>query len=105
MRARYVYVAGPYSSDPVAGTQAAIDAAERLLQLGYIPFVPHLTHLWHLISPHDYEYWMTYDSYWVAKCDILVRLEGESSGADSEVAQAQRLGIPVLTLEEALHGP
>ena len=103
MKRKHVYVAGPYSSDPVAGTQAAVEAGDRLWERGYIPFIPHLTHLWHLISPHDYEMWMLYDSYWVAKCDILVRLAGRSAGADREVAQALGLDIPVMTLEEALH--
>lgn len=100
---RYVYVAGPYSKGDVAvNVRTAVLAADTLLQVGLTPFVPHLTHFWHLLTPHDYEEWLTYDAMWLRKCDAVLRLPGESGGADRETALAGELGIPVFTSMQAL---
>ena len=90
-----VYVAGPYSSDPVIGTRNAIRAGDILWSNGHYPFIPHLTHFWHFLIPHDYSEWLAYDIEWLKQCDALVRLTGESGGADEEVLTAVTLGIPV----------
>jgi nucleoside 2-deoxyribosyltransferase len=91
-----VYVAGPYSkSDQVANVRAAIEAADRLADAGHSPYVPHLTMLWHLVSPKPYDAWIAHDLEWLATCDAVVRIPGDSPGADGEVAEAGRLGIPV----------
>ena len=90
-----VYIAGPYTNgDPVLNIQRVIRAAELVRHYGHLPFVPHLSHLWHLCSPHDYEYWMEMCLEWVAECDCLIRLPGESEGADREYLRAKALGIP-----------
>jgi hypothetical protein len=95
-RLKYIYIAAPYTKpDPAVNTRSAILVAEQLRDKGFIPFVPHLTHLWHLISPHEIDYWYEYDIEWLKKCDALLRLPGESKGADNEVKVAQELGIPV----------
>lgn len=99
---RHVFVAGPYSGDTAANTRRAIHAADALLAAGWIPFVPHLYHYWNLAIPHQYEDWMALDAAWLERCAVLVRLPGESPGADREVALARRLGMAILTLEEAL---
>lgn len=91
-----VYIAGPYTKpDPIRNTQIAISYADELLKLGHTPFVPHLTMLWHLVSPKKLEEWYAIDLPWIAACDALVRIPGESTGADKEVQEANRLGIPV----------
>ena len=98
-----VYIAGPYSKpDPCVNTRAAILAGERAWAAGFVPFVPHLTHLWHTVSPRPYEDWLAYDLHWLRCCDAVWRLPGESGGADEEVAEAARLGIPVFLSFEAL---
>lgn len=98
---RYVYVAGPYTKGDVAvNVRRNIEAADKLAHFGYVPFVPLLTHFWHLICPHPYEFWCEQDNAWVEKCDCLVRLPGESSGADKEVALAQSKDIPVFIVED-----
>ena len=104
---KYIYVSGPYSSDPAQGIQDAVDIANGLWdEFGLIPFVPHLTHLWHLVSPRDYEFWIQYDLEWVKKCDAVFRIEGDSPGADREVAFAKQLGKPIFhdfyQIEQAL---
>ena len=91
-----VYIAGPYSKGDVAvNVRNAIKAGEDVVAEGHTPFVPHLTHLWHLMSPHKIEYWYELDNTWLLVCDCLIRLPGESSGADAEVALAIKFGKPV----------
>lgn len=91
-----IYIAGPYSKGDVAiNVREAIDAADQLLDLGFVPFIPHLSHFWHLLSPKQYEKWLEYDNHWVPVCDALLRLPGESSGADKEVELAKSFNIPV----------
>lgn len=92
----FVYVAGPYTKgDVVVNVREAIMMGNNLRALGFTPFIPHLTHFWHLVQPHDIDYWYRYDMEWLAKCDVLFRLPGESRGADAEEARARELGIPV----------
>ena len=92
-----VYIAAPYTNgDTVQNVRTAIDFAESLANCGLIPFVPHLTHFWHFVHPHDIEFWYAYDIEWLKACDLLVRLPGESSGADEEVRIAETMGIPVI---------
>jgi hypothetical protein len=90
-----VYVSGPYSAHMVDGTRNAILAAEELRKNKFLPFVPHLSLLWDLVCPSPYEEWIDYDLEWLRHCDILLRLPGESPGADREVILAHKLGIPV----------
>lgn len=91
-----VYIAGPYTlGDVVANVRQALDAADEVLKVGHTPFVPHLNHFWHLVHPGPYEQWIAWDAAWLPLCEALVRLPGESRGADGEVALAAKLGIPV----------
>lgn len=91
-----VYVAGPYSHpDPAANVRRAIGYAEQLPKLGAVPVIPHLSHLWHLIEPHEYEWWLAYDLALLARCEALLRMRGDSAGADREVEWATAHGIPV----------
>lgn len=90
-----VYIAGPYSSDPVKGTRAAVRAADRIWAAGGSPYVPHLTYLWDVISPKPRKEWLELDLQWLARCDVLLRLPGDSSGADGEVAFALTKEIPI----------
>ena len=99
----WVYVAGPYSGgDTVVNIQAAVSAANLLWEAGLFPYIPHLTHLWHLITPKPYPEWLALDLQPLKKCDAVLRLPGESSGADKECKFAKALGIPVYTNMTAL---
>jgi hypothetical protein len=90
------YVAGPYTKGDVAlNVRNAVHAADQVWAVGVVPYLPHLTHFWHLLSPHDYADWLLMDEEWLARCDYLIRLEGESAGADREVAFARERAIPV----------
>ena len=91
-----VYVAGPYSTGDVAvNVRNAYAAASRLADAGLAPFVPHHTHFWHLLFPRTYQEWLSLDLAFLRCCDALLRLPGESFGADTEVREARSLSIPV----------
>jgi hypothetical protein len=97
MKAR-VYVAGPYTQGDVAiNVRKAYEAANRLADLGFAPFVPHATHFWHMLFPRAYEFWLELDSEFLPFCEAVLRLPGPSNGADKEVSLAQELGLPVFT--------
>lgn len=93
-----VYVAGPYTRpDPVLNTHRIIKVADHLQGTGLVTcHVPHLNHLWNLVAPHDdVEHWYSYDLAILRRCDALLRVEGESAGADTEVSFAEEHGIRV----------
>lgn len=95
-KALRVYVAGPYTKGDVAlNVRKAIEAANELYDNGMFPYVPHLTHFWHLVQWRPYEDWLKLDLVWLRMSDAVLRLSGESSGADKEVEEAKRLGMPV----------
>lgn len=97
-----IYVAGPIGSDLLNNATRGIDAAEKLFRAGHAPYLPHLSVYWHLRYFHDYHEWLAFDSVWLKQCEAVVRLEGESPGADAEVRMAHDLGLPVYSLTEAL---
>lgn len=92
-----VYLAGPISvGDKLDNIRRALLEGGRLRAAGYATFIPHRDMLDQLIAgPAAYEVLMAEDLEWVGRCDVLVRLPGESPGADREVARARELGRPV----------
>jgi len=58
----------------------------------------------YLNVPRGYEQWMAGDLAVLARCDVVVRLRGESPGADREEARARELGIPVMHATIAASG-
>lgn len=91
-----IYVAGPYTRGDVdENVRNAITVGDKLRALGHTPFIPHLSHFWHLIIPHDYQYWMDYDIEWLMECDAVFRIEGDSKGADIEVHIAELYDMPI----------
>lgn len=93
-----VYVAGPYTQgDTAMNVRNAYEAANRLADLGFAPFVPHATHFWHMLFPRPYGFWLELDNEFLPCCQAVLRLPGSSSGADKEVALAKSIGIPVFT--------
>ena len=91
-----VYIAGPYTKgDVVENVREAINVADIVAIEEHTPFIPHLTHFWHFIHKHGYDFWMRQDETWLRQCEAVIRIQGESAGADQEVELAHRLGIPV----------
>lgn len=91
-----VYIASPYTiGDPAANVRRQMEAANLLIGSGFAPFIPLLYHFQHITFPRPYEDWMALDLTWITVCNCLLRLEGESAGADREVEHAQKNNIPV----------
>lgn len=91
-----VYIAGPYTKGDVAvNVRNAMEATHQLMDAGHAPFCPHLTHYLHIHRPRPVEDWYKLDLAYLPACDALIRLPGESRGADNEVAAARDLGIPI----------
>lgn len=109
MRPR-VYVAGPISKgDTEANVQRGIEVGLQLLEAGYAPFIPHLSaraypsgDTSHLVGTALYEKWLEVDLAFIAVCDAVLRLPGESAGADREVEHAYAHNIPVFKSIEEL---
>ena len=93
-----VYLAAPYTvPDALEGTNKAIHTGTAIQDSGHVTvYIPHLNLLWALVTgQHDYEYWLSYDMSFLARCDALFRINGESRGADREVEFAEKNHIPV----------
>lgn len=92
-----VYFAGPYShDDPVENTHIAMELWHEVWKKGLIiPICPHWSMFQHFLHPLPYKDWLNYDLHIVSRCDALFRMEGESSGADAEVAFARDNKIPI----------
>lgn len=92
----YVYIAGPISNGVAKGVRCAIQVADEIAELGYVPIIPHLSHFWDLMSGKSYRFIIEYDLKLLAMCHVLLRLPGESPGANGEVKYAKEWGIPVV---------
>ncbi len=91
-----VYVAGPYTQGDVElNIRTAYEAADRLANLGFAPFVPHGNHYWHVLFPRPYGFWLELGCQFIGSCQAVPRLPGPSQGADHEVAVARESGVPV----------
>jgi len=91
-----VYISGPYTKgDVAANVQQAMWAGLTILDYGHTPLVPHLSHFLHLLSQRPWDRWLEMDLALVRVSDALIRLEGESEGADREVGAAREQGIPI----------
>lgn len=91
-----IYIASPYTLGDVAvNVKRQIDAAEELIEAGFVPFAPLMMHFHHIIYPHDYDTWTKVMMPWVLVCDAVWRLSGDSNGADAEVTTAKANQIPV----------
>lgn len=102
MKSKYVYVAGPiFTSGRVTHNvrEAVIIAAQIMEDTNgtLVPFVPHLYVLWDIVTPEEPEFWLTLDKAWLMKCDALLRLPGDSVGADMEIQWCVENGIPFFT--------
>lgn len=99
-----VYISGPITKGDRNHNFYQAAAAERRLMLeGFAPLNPMRS----MIMPHAYdaelphEVWLRSDLPWVEVADVVLRLPGESSGAETECSHARLFAIPIVySLEE-----
>jgi len=98
-----IYIASPYTiGDHLENVNVQMDMYYDLVQLGYLPFAPLYSHYIHERNPLPYDIWMEIDYAWIDSCDCLLRLPGESNGADLEVKYAEEKGMPIFYSVEEL---
>lgn len=91
-----IYIASPYTiGDVAANVSTQIDAAHRIMDMGHAPIAPLLSHYLHIYRQRPYEEWLKADLMLVGKADVVIRLPGESKGADLEASHAEELEVPV----------
>jgi hypothetical protein len=96
MKKPTIYIASPYSAgDIAANVRRQHDCFNELRNLGFYPYAPLLHHYQEIIHPRSYADWMQFDLHWLSKCDAMIRLPGESIGADMEVLFARENKIPI----------
>lgn len=108
---KVIYIAGPITKgDPVWNAAQADRAAFELMERGFAVINPMLT-MWagaaeaggtrpdpKAHGPFEtltHETWVKTSLALVERCDAVLRLPGDSRGADAEVAHADLKGIPV----------
>lgn len=74
----------------------ATEVYRRLIVNGYSVFNPALSMCLFDNMLIDHATWLEQDLPWVEASDIVLRLPGESTGADMETAFARERGIPVV---------
>ena len=91
-----VYIASPYTiGNKQENVETQIKMAAKLISFGYNPFWPLASHYVDLYIHNSWDTWMDLDLDWILACDCLLRLPGESKGADMEVTFALEHNIPV----------
>ncbi len=98
-----VYISGPITKG--ATLHHIHDACmvwKRLTEAGIFAICPHWSAVQDMIAPMPHAAWMAYDRPLLALCNIILRLPGESVGADQEVAWAREFGFPVFHDVESL---
>lgn len=93
---KIIYIASPYTLGDVAANVAVqIEAAHKIMDAGHCPVAPLLSHYLHIHRQRSYQDWVEMDLALIPRMDVVLRLPGKSSGADGEVALAEKHGIPV----------
>jgi hypothetical protein len=91
-----VFVSSPYTKgDMVKNLNEHFKIANKLIDLNFAPFVPLLYHYLEINQIREYDVWLDIDLEWLKQSDVMLRLPGESAGADMEEKIAYDYGIPV----------
>lgn len=93
---KVIYIAGPMAKPPMDDNiRRAMSTGEALMRLGFSFIMPQLCFYFAVHYPHSWKEWLELNKPLVLKSDGLIRLDGESEGADLEVSWATEAGIPV----------
>ena len=112
----WVYIASPYTKgDCAINVRTQMQVFDQLLSLGVVPVAPLYSHFQHMFLPRPYQDWIALDLEVIQRCDACLRLsvshdyadgstyrQFDSSGADAEVDEFNRLGRPVFTAVESV---
>jgi hypothetical protein len=99
-----VYISSPYSiGDKQENVKRQMYYSNLLIDAGMCPITPLLNHYQNELYPQEYDKWLSIDIELVRRADVVLRLSGESYGADAEEVEASANGIPICyNVEELL---
>ena len=101
-----IYIAGPLKAkkecDIIENVTRAVKVGGMVFELGHECIIPHLFWYSHRLIgwPVNDDQALAYCFRLVNRCDALIRLPGESEGADKEVATLTKKNRPVVGLPE-----
>lgn len=96
----YLYLAGPISTGQlIQNVREMCYYADMLMNYKLAPYNPASSHTQDLILPRSYSDWLKYDFKMLTKMGLLLRMPGDSKGADMEIIWAKQHGIPIIILE------
>lgn len=98
-----VFVSSPYSGNVEENVQFQVDIGNELMDLGFFPFTPLLYDEMEKKKSRSYDFWIHFTAAWITDCNCLLRVGGESKGADGEVKLAKEKNIPVFYSIEELN--
>lgn len=96
-----IYIAYPYTENPVENTKFAEEVGIQLIRMGHAPYIPHKhTFGWEKRDDINYDDFIRFDLEWLGVCDAILFL-GESRGTLIELERAKELGLKIFRrLEE-----
>jgi hypothetical protein len=106
-----VYIAGPITKgDTFAHVRDACEAWRALYARGIPAYCPHWSAMQQMAAPihannfdRQHAAWLEYDFLLLRNSIAVLRLPGESKGADLECAEARRLGLPIFDSLQAVY--
>jgi hypothetical protein len=106
----WCYISGPYSKgDTGNNVNVAMNqwAWMKETHPNILTICPHWSHFQHILTPLDYEVWIEYDLDLIETLSrsgpgCILRMSGESEGADCECALAEKLGVPIVRTAKQL---
>lgn len=98
---KLVFVSSPYRGNVVRNVAVARAAARMVFEAGHVPVVPHLyiTQVLDDDIPEDREKGISAALQLLARCDEVWAFGEATEGMRMEIAEAERLDVPILTFE------
>lgn len=98
-----IYISGPITKGSREDNFDQADEMNRkLIEAGFAPLNPMFSMFSRYAFDIEHSAWMEVDLAWIECADAVIRLPGESVGADIETSHAEKLGIPVVKSVEEL---
>ena|ERR1035437_1379537 len=99
-----IFISGPFSKGDIdTNVGLAVIAAERVSRMGHSPFISHAQgFVWGEFFEHENAFFYKWCNEWLPVCQAVLRIPGESAGADAECELARSLRIPVFYSFEEL---
>lgn len=91
-----IYISGPITKgDQDHNFRQADEANKELIEAGFAPLNPMFSMKSAFANTIAHHEWLDVDFAFIDCCEAVVRLPGESAGADAECDYARSIGVPV----------